>query len=177
MATDTVAHPSDAAVAGQKLLHARAQDQLEARVLLCRFHQHGQELGLRQHRDEGETGRKAAEVQQREVLTVDPQGGLSEFAVRQGEDPFGQSKIVENFQDRRVDRVPAEISVEIPMLLQQRDAQTGTGEQQGEHRTRGATADDAAVHAVAARGRRRSREGRHDRIRWVARPAWRRWIG
>ena len=55
-----------------------------------------------------------------------------------------QSKLVEDFEGRRMNRVAAEFAVEVLVHFQQRDRNAPASEQQRQHRARRTAADNAA---------------------------------
>jgi hypothetical protein len=64
--------------------------------------------------------------------------------VRQLVQAVGEANLVEYFQRRWMNRVAAEIAVEVGVRLEQADPDTGAREQQGQHHPARSAADDAA---------------------------------
>ena len=111
-----------------------------------------EQVPLRHHGDVPIGHAQPAEVRDDDLATVaDGEGDLLDPAVRQLGEPIGQTQLVEQLQRRRMNRVAAEVTQEVGVLLQHGDLDARPCEQEAQHHARGPAADDDAAGALAHR--------------------------
>jgi len=132
---------------------------LQVRISPALVGQEVQQPRLRHEHDVGEPGRQAAKRQDRVADAAGRQADLRELRVRQRVQRPRQPHAVEQLQRRGVDRVAAEVAVEVAVRLQQCHVHPLPRQQQGEEHAARPAADHTAArfgargaHALAPTG-------------------------
>lgn len=138
-----VTHPSHDAIVLHQLSNGSAHDQLEGGVPSGFGDQEFQELHLAHQRHVRETPARLAEVDDQRSLPHRGRNDAADPGVRDGlEQALGQTDLVQDGHDRRVNGVAAEIAIEIGVGLQQRRGNALPGQQQGQEHARRPAAGD-----------------------------------
>ena len=103
-----------------------------------------EEVPLRHERDEGGVDRQAGEVGHGARDPADDGADAINLLVRQAEQRLEEAELVHDLECRGVDGIAAKVAVEVLVLLEHGDGDTGAGEEQTEHDAGGAAAHDAA---------------------------------
>src|SRR5207302_3161235 len=132
-----------ASVALDERSHLGTHAQLEVRRALSFLGEKGKEVPLRHHRDEATTSRQMAQIGHRDLALAELRRKSRDLLVRQPQQALEQPELVHHLQRRGVNRVAAEVTQKIGVLLQHERAHAGAGEQQPEHHARRAAAGNA----------------------------------
>ena len=128
----------------QQLGDLGVHDQLVRRLAPSSLGDKSEEVPLRHQGDVLVASRQPAQIGDRDLTGVELGGQRLDVADRrQRVELLSQAELVEHGQGRGMHRVPAEVAEEVAMLLQHRDLNPGTGEQQAQHEARRTPADDA----------------------------------
>jgi hypothetical protein len=95
-------------------LHTQAEIRIFARVLREEI----EEIPLRHQCDEFAAGRQVRKIRDRDHLVADPAAQQSEFLMRPLEEILEQAQFVHDLEGRGMDRVAAEITEEVGVLLE-----------------------------------------------------------
>ena len=137
-----VAHAAHDLVLLGELADVGAHDQLEGGVAGGLGGEELQELRLGHQRDVGEAAGQAGQVDG--DRRAGRQGRLAELAVGQLKQLVREAKLVQDLHDRGVQRVAAEVAVEVAVGFQQHHRHALAGQQQREHRAGRPGTHDAA---------------------------------
>jgi hypothetical protein len=103
-----------------------------------------EEVPLRHEGNELGVGGEMSEVAHAERLSADGDGQLGELLMREREELVEQTKLVEELERRGMDGVAAEVAEEVFVFFEDSDIDSGAGEEEAEHDSGWASADDAA---------------------------------
>ena len=112
-----VADAADHTVIFDQLPHPRPHHEPEARVPLRLLRDELEEARLGHDRDVRVLGLQAAEVDRREGARGGLQREVAQLGVAQLEQTVGKTQLVHDLHDRRVQRVTAELAVEVTDCL------------------------------------------------------------
>src|SRR3954469_9486210 len=104
-----------------------------------------EEVPLRHQRDEFAARRQAAEVRENEMQAAELAAKRARLGVRQLEEFIEQAELAHHLQRRRMDRVAAEITQEIGVLLEHRHVDAAAREEKAEHHAGRPAAHDTAA--------------------------------
>ena len=133
----------------QQVLRLTTHLKVEGRVPACPPAQKVEEVPLRHHGQELAARREVPEVNQLVGRPIDPQLELIDLGVRQPQELVEQIEVGQDVGGGGMNRVAAEISEEVRVLLQHHHLHAGTDEQKREHDP-GRSASDHAATGTAA---------------------------
>ena len=126
-------HPGDAAALQHEPGRLGLQAKLEATIGARVLREEVEEIPLRDHRDERIARTEAVQIDDGKLPVAVARGEIGHLGMRQPQERLGESQLVQHLQRRGMDGVAAEVTQEIRVLLEHRDAQAGTREQQTQH--------------------------------------------
>src|SRR5687767_16035212 len=107
-----------------------------------------QEIPLGHESDELAARGEMGEVSEGDDAVAKMGFDLSDFLVRLAEKLGEQTELVHELEGRRMDGVAAEIAEEIAMFFEHEHVESGAREEETEHHSGGAGADDATAGAI-----------------------------
>ena len=140
-----------------------AHSQAEARIAGSSLREEVQEIPLRQERDELAARRQMREVRDRHGHLADLHDELMHLLMRQLQEVFEQSELVQDLERGRVDRVAAKVAQEVGVLLEHENLDAGPGEEEPEHHPGRPSTGDAAGRRERGHGSGRRRPPRCSR--------------
>jgi hypothetical protein len=135
-----------------------------------------EEVPLWRERDVFADGGEVGAVGYRKVAAPDVDGdALDDGVADGGEEAIKQAELVEELEGGGVDGVAAEVAEEVGVLLEDGDFNAGAGEQEAEHDSGRASADDAAggVEGGGGHGFASARDSDDCRLDWCECGGWR----
>src|SRR5215469_9563667 len=138
-------YTDDATLLLDEVSRFRSHVQVESLVTAALLRDEVQEVPLRHECDVLAVRRQMAKVDHPDTLTADLGAEVLHLAVRQGEKFVQQPELEHQFQCRGVNRVAAEITQEVRVLLQHCDADASAREEKSEHHPGGTATDDATL--------------------------------
>src|SRR5215216_6948179 len=125
-----VADSPDHAFLLDELPNPRSHRQTEVRVLSRFFGDELEEAPLRHHRDVRILRLQMREIQGRERTGHSLDRGAANLRMAQLQQPLGETQLVHDLHDRRMDGVATELAVEVQVRLEQRDVDAISRQQQ-----------------------------------------------
>lgn len=80
-------------------------------------------------------------------MTIKYSADFADFLMRQPKKFLEQSQLMQQLKGGRMNRIAAEIAIEIRVLLQNDDVNSGSGEEKARHHSRRSAADNKAATA------------------------------
>src|SRR5262245_41515072 len=117
--------------------------QLECRKALGPRDEEIQEVPLRHHGDEFAARRQMRKVGAGDLFVVELDLHPPQFLMRQPQELVEHPQLMHQLQRGRMDGVAAKVAEEVPVLFEHDHLNSGAGQQQPEHHSGGATADNA----------------------------------
>src|SRR5581483_3909136 len=111
-------YPGDALAGEDKAGRLGLQAQLEAAVGARGAREKIEEIPLRDHGDERKARADAPKVDERELPAAEGGAELAHLGVGKAEEIVGEAELVQDLKRGRVDRVAAEVTQEVGMLLE-----------------------------------------------------------
>ena len=139
------AHADDAAALLDQIGGVGLHAQIEGLVAFALAGKKIEEIPLRHQRDIFAAGRQMRHVDRLQARVADLHGEPRDRRMRQFQEFVEQAEFGYHFQRRGMDRVAAEIAKKILMLFQHRHVDAGAGQQEAEHHSGRAPADDTAL--------------------------------
>ncbi len=139
------AHPNDTLVLDHQIGNFMLHMERERREFPGMTGEEIQEIPLRHEGDELAAGGQVREIRHRHHVPVHDGAQLAQFLVRQLEKFLQQPELMHEFERGRMNRVAAEIAVEIGVLLEHRHVHAGAGQQIAAHHSRRTAAHNDAA--------------------------------
>jgi hypothetical protein len=139
------AQAGDAAVLRQERSGLGLHDEAEVRQPAGVPREEVEEVPLRHHHQEPAMRRDVAEVGDPGLVAADAHRHLVQLVVRAAQELVEQAQLVHHAQRRWVDRVAAEITQEVGVLLEHDNVHAGPGEQETHHHAGRTAAGDHAI--------------------------------
>ena len=139
------ANADDAAALLDQVGSLGAHAQIEGLVALAAGGEKIEKIPLRHQRDVFAMGRQVGQIDHANAFVADLRGQMVDLLMRQFQKIIEQTKLVHQFESRRMNGIAAKVAEKIGMLLQHDNIDAGARQQKAEHHPGRATAGDAAL--------------------------------